>query len=98
MFSCNLNLTWCKTPLYLTRKNKNGNLRKESKGAKSRKMNEFIKKLSEQYKHDHIVLVCDNAWWHKSKYTKIPKNVSIEVIYTDFRINSLLRLSPTKVA
>ncbi|MDR3185351.1 MAG: hypothetical protein LBU04_00855, partial [Christensenellaceae bacterium] len=33
-----------------------------------------------QYKHDHIVLVCDNAWWHKSKYTKIPKDVSIVYI------------------
>ncbi|MDR3185900.1 MAG: hypothetical protein LBU04_03730 [Christensenellaceae bacterium] len=44
-------------------------------------MNEFIKKLSEQYKHDHIVLVCNNAWWHKSKYTKISRCVVVYIRY-----------------
>jgi transposase len=47
------------------------------KGEKSRHMNEFMKALTEAYPNDHIVLVCDNAWWHKSKYTQTPDRITL---------------------
>ena len=40
-------------------------------------MNIFLKKLSEEYKKDTIVLVCDGASWHKSKTLQIPHNIVI---------------------
>jgi putative transposase len=40
-------------------------------------MNYFLKELSEQFKDDVILLVCDNAGWHKSKELIIPSNISI---------------------
>ena len=40
-------------------------------------MNVFLEKLSEEYKEDKILLVCDGASWHKSKGLKIPENIEI---------------------
>ena len=40
-------------------------------------MNVFLKKLSEEYKEDIILLVCDGAIWHKSKTLEIPQNIKI---------------------
>ena len=40
-------------------------------------MNIFLEKLSEEYKGDIILLVCDGAVWHKSKALKVPKNIKI---------------------
>ena len=40
-------------------------------------MNVFIEKLSEEYKDDIIILVCDGGSWHKSKGLNIPKNIVI---------------------
>lgn len=40
-------------------------------------MNVFIDKLSEEYKDDIIILVCDGASWHKSKGLNIPENIVI---------------------
>jgi len=42
-------------------------------------MNHYLQELSEQFKDDYILLVCDNAGWHKSKDLLIPCN--IEIIY-----------------
>jgi len=49
----------------------------QSKGEKSRQMNEFMRQLCDAYPNDHIVLVCDNAWWHKSKYTVVPEQMTV---------------------
>lgn len=43
-------------------------------------MNEFLKQLSEAYPHDYIVLVMDNAVWHKSKTLVIPYNIELTFI------------------
>ena len=43
-------------------------------------MNEFLKQLSEAYPHDYIVLVMDNAVWHKSKTLVIPANIELTFI------------------
>jgi len=40
-------------------------------------MNVFLEKLSKQYIDDHILLVADNATWHRSKILNIPKNITI---------------------
>jgi putative transposase len=40
-------------------------------------MNIFLKKLSEAYPDCIIVLVCDSASWHRSKWLKIPENIKI---------------------
>lgn len=40
-------------------------------------MNLFLDRLSEEYKNDIILLVCDGASWHKSKGLSIPKNIFI---------------------
>jgi putative transposase len=40
-------------------------------------MNYFLSELSKAYEDDYIVLVCDNAIWHKSKTLKIPQNIRI---------------------
>ena len=49
----------------------------KEKGAKSRQFNKFLQQLSEKYIHDHIVILCDCAWWHKSQYNVIPKNITL---------------------
>ena len=43
-------------------------------------MNVFLKELSEEYKDDLLVLVCDGAAWHKSNALQIPSNVTITYI------------------
>ena len=43
-------------------------------------MNVFLEKLSEEYKDDIILLICDGASWHKSKGLKIPQNIVISNI------------------
>ena len=40
-------------------------------------MNVFLAHLSESYKEDQIVLVCDGAAWHKSKGLIVPQNVHL---------------------
>ena len=40
-------------------------------------MNLFLKGLSETYSDDMIVLVCDRATWHRSKWLVIPPNIQI---------------------
>lgn len=40
-------------------------------------MNIFLKKLSEEYPSDVILLVCDGATWHKSSALEIPENIEI---------------------
>lgn len=40
-------------------------------------MNIFLDKLSSEYKDVHILLVADNAAWHKSKGLIIPENIEI---------------------
>ena len=39
-------------------------------------MNEFLQRLSQQYKDDYIILIMDNAVWHKSKTLVITENNS----------------------
>ena len=46
-------------------------------GVKSRFMNEFMQALCDKYPNDLILMLCDNAWWHKSKYIKIPERLTI---------------------
>lgn len=43
-------------------------------------MNEFLRSLSEQFPDDYIVLVMDNAVWHKSKSLVIPHNIKLAFI------------------
>ncbi len=43
-------------------------------------MNEFLKQLSIAYPHDYILLVMDNAVWHKSRTLEKPANISFEFI------------------
>jgi transposase len=52
----------------------------KEKGRKSRQMNDFMQKLCDKYPNDLILLICDNAWWHRSKYTVIPKRLTIAFI------------------
>jgi transposase len=52
-------------------------LKLKQKGAKTRLMNVFMQKIADAYPNDRIVLVCDNAWWHKSKYLKVPERITI---------------------
>ena len=42
-------------------------------------MNIFLKKLSENYSEDIVILVCDGAAWHKSKALKTPENIIITI-------------------
>ena len=42
--------------------------------------NEYLKQLSEKFKKDKIVLIMDNASFHKSKQLKVPKNITIEYL------------------
>lgn len=40
-------------------------------------MNIFLKKLSQKYSHDYIILVCDGAAWHRSKGLETPSNIKL---------------------
>jgi len=60
-----------------TRKKK---VKKPKKGEASRRMNKFMQKLADKYPTDRIVLVCDNAGWHKSQYIKIPDRMTLAYI------------------
>ncbi|WP_459886322.1 IS630 family transposase, partial [Caminibacter profundus] len=42
--------------------------------------NEYLKNLSEKFRNDNIVLIMDNASFHKSKKLDIPKNIKIEYL------------------
>jgi len=43
-------------------------------------LNEYLKRLSERFKNEKIVLIMDNASFHKSKKLNIPENIKIEYI------------------
>ncbi|NQH33447.1 hypothetical protein HO665_04210 [Streptococcus suis] len=43
-------------------------------------MNEFLHQLSEAYPDDYIILVMDNAVWHKSQTLNIPENIAFTFI------------------
>lgn len=43
-------------------------------------MNEFLHQLSQAYPNDYILLVMDNAVWHKAKALKKPANIGVEFI------------------
>ncbi len=43
-------------------------------------MKEFLKQLSQAYPDDYIVLVMDNAIWHKSRSLVIPNNIGCAFI------------------
>jgi putative transposase len=62
------------------KKTKNVKFRKAPKGSKSRQLNAFLSEISKNYRKSHIVLICDNASWYKSKYMKTPKNMTIMFI------------------
>ena len=64
-------------------------------------MNRFLQELSIQYPDDYILLVVDNASWHRSKALEIPPNIElfpslpytpelspIEMIWDDMREKS----------
>lgn len=40
-------------------------------------MNIFLKDLSEEYREDYIILVCDGASWHKSQTIEVPRNMEL---------------------
>jgi len=40
-------------------------------------MNVFLRKLSDDYPDDRIILVCDGASWHRAKTLKIPENIRL---------------------
>lgn len=40
-------------------------------------MGEFLKTLAEQYHDEPILLVLDNAVWHKAKSLKVPSNIEL---------------------
>lgn len=43
-------------------------------------MNEFLKRLSQAFKEDYLILIMDNAVWHKSKTLNIPENIELMFI------------------
>ncbi len=43
-------------------------------------MKVFLNELSNKYKEDYIILVCDGAMWHKSKGLNVPENIEIMFI------------------
>lgn len=43
-------------------------------------MNEFLRQLSATYPEDYIILVMDNAIWHKSQTLNIPENIEFTFI------------------
>lgn len=40
-------------------------------------MNHYLRELSKDFKDDYILLVCDNAGWHKTNRLVIPDNIEI---------------------
>ena len=40
-------------------------------------MNHYLQELSREFKDDYILLVCDNAAWHKSKGLIVPDNIEL---------------------
>lgn len=50
------------------------------KGVKSNFMNEYMQNLSKLHPNDYIIMVLDNALWHKSKYIKVPENMTLVFI------------------
>lgn len=40
-------------------------------------MNRFLKALSDAYPDNYIVLICDNAVWHRSRSIIVPNNIMI---------------------
>lgn len=49
-------------------------------GCNSDWMNEFLRQLSDAYPDDYIILVMDNAVWHKSQTLNIPENIEFTFI------------------
>ncbi|WP_228062397.1 MULTISPECIES: IS630 family transposase [unclassified Streptococcus] len=49
-------------------------------GCNSAWMNEFLCQLSEAYPNDYLILVMDNAIWHKSQTLEIPENIEFTFI------------------
>ena len=43
-------------------------------------MNEFLKRLSQAFKEYYLILIMDNAVWHKSKTLNIPENIELMFI------------------
>ena len=43
-------------------------------------MNEFLRQVSQAYPDDYILLVMDNAIWHKSSTLEIPSNMELAFI------------------
>ena len=43
-------------------------------------MNEFLRQVSQAYPDDYILLVMDNAIWHKSSTLEIPSNIELAFI------------------
>ena len=43
-------------------------------------MNAFLEELSQVYSDDYLLLVIDNAIWHKSSTLKIPSNIGFTFI------------------
>ena len=43
-------------------------------------MNAFLEELSQAYPDDYLLLVMDNAIWHKSSTLKIPTNIDFAFI------------------
>ena len=43
-------------------------------------MNAFLEELSQVYPDDYLLLVIDNAIWHKSSTLKIPSNIELAFI------------------
>lgn len=71
-------------------------------------MTAFFNELSAFYPNDHLILVMDNAAWHRSQWLAIPDNIElafippytpemnpIEQIWTELRKNFANRLFPT---
>ena len=70
-------------------------------------MNIFLKKLSERFSDDIILLCCDGAAWHKSGGLELPENIilfhippytpemnPIEQIWREISADSVTRFSP----
>ncbi|VKU53110.1 degenerate transposase [Streptococcus pneumoniae] len=49
-------------------------------GCNTEWMNAFLEELSQAYPDDYLLLVMDNAIWHKSSTLKIPTNIGFAFI------------------
>ncbi|MFX4036840.1 transposase, partial [Streptococcus suis] len=49
-------------------------------GCNTEWMNEFIRQLSLAYPNDYLLLVMDNAVWHKAQALEIPHNIGFTFI------------------